>query len=66
MNGVVCRLVDSKGFGFVKDTKDGGEFFFHRSACVNCRFEDLREGQEVTFTEGKGPKGPRAEHVEVR
>jgi len=27
------------------------------------RFEDLREGQKVSFNEGRGPKGPRAENV---
>ena len=27
------------------------------------RFEDLRPGQRVSFTEGMGPKGPRAENV---
>jgi CspA family cold shock protein len=28
-------------------------------------FEQLREGQRVSFTEGHGPKGPRAENVKV-
>ncbi|MCL4108163.1 UNVERIFIED_CONTAM: hypothetical protein GTU68_066086 [Idotea baltica] len=27
------------------------------------QFEELREGQRVSFTEGQGPKGPRAENV---
>ncbi|MBW2686434.1 MAG: cold-shock protein [Deltaproteobacteria bacterium] len=27
------------------------------------RFEDLREGQRVSFDEGQGPKGPRAENA---
>ena len=29
-------------------------------------FDDLREGQTVSFTVGQGPKGPRAENVNVR
>jgi CspA family cold shock protein len=29
------------------------------------RFDDLREGQRVSFTIGQGPKGPRAEGVKV-
>jgi CspA family cold shock protein len=27
------------------------------------RFDELREGQSVTFDKGQGPKGPRAENV---
>jgi CspA family cold shock protein len=60
--GVIKRLVPDKGFGFVA-AQDGSEYFFHRSACVDTRFEQLREGQSVTFEKGQGPKGPRAENV---
>ena len=61
-NGTLKRLVTEKGFGFVQ-AEDGTEYFFHQSACVGARFDDLREGQRVTFTAGQGPKGPRAEGV---
>ena len=44
---------------------DGNEYFFHNSACKNARFDELREGQNVTFEKGQGPKGPRAENVTV-
>ncbi|MCL4109494.1 UNVERIFIED_CONTAM: hypothetical protein GTU68_024391 [Idotea baltica] len=27
------------------------------------QFDSLYEGQQVSFTEGQGPKGPRAENV---
>lgn len=64
MNGTVKRLVSDKGFGFIA-AADGSEYFFHQSACVNTRFDDLREGQEVTFERGQGPKGPRAENVKL-
>ena len=64
MNGSIKRMTD-KGFGFIA-TAEGTEYFFHQSACVGTRFDDLREGQEVTFTVGQGPKGPRAENVNVR
>jgi cold shock CspA family protein len=40
-----------------------GELFFHLSAVQGTTFESLREGQEVEYTEGRGPKGPRAESV---
>jgi CspA family cold shock protein len=59
--GTIKRLTD-KGFGFIATT-DGTEYFFHQSACTGARFDDLREGQTVSFTVGQGPKGPRAENV---
>jgi len=60
-NGTIKRLVFDKGFGFVA-APDGSEYFFHRSAC-DVPFEQLREGDAVTFEAGQGPKGPRAENV---
>jgi CspA family cold shock protein len=62
MNGTIKRLVSDKGFGFVA-AEDGSEYFFHQSACTGTPFDDLREGQAVTFERGQGPKGPRAENV---
>ncbi len=62
MNGTIKRLVGDKGFGFVA-AENGSEYFFHQSACA--QFDTLREGQQVTFEPGQGPKGPRAENVNV-
>jgi CspA family cold shock protein len=64
MNGTVKRLVSEKGFGFLA-AADGNEYFFHQSACTNGDFNQLREGQPVTFKTGQGPKGPRAEDVRI-
>ncbi len=61
-HGTIKRLVSEKGFGFI-EASDGGEYFFHQSACSGVRFDELREGQAVTFDKGQGPKGPRAENV---
>jgi len=62
MNGTIKRLVSDKGFGFILAV-DGSEYFFHQSACSATPFDDLREGQAVTFERGQGPKGPRGENV---
>lgn len=59
--GTIKRLTD-KGFGFI-DVGGGKDLFFHTSALQGVRFEDLKTGQRVSFTEGQGPKGPRAENV---
>ena len=61
MTGTIKRMTD-KGFGFIA-AADGTEYFFHQTACASTRFDDLREGQAVSFTVGQGPKGPRAENV---
>ena len=62
MQGVIKRLISDKGFGFVQ-ASDGNEYFFHQSAVVDGRFDELREGQSLTFDTGQGPKGPRAENI---
>lgn len=62
--GKIKRLIDDKGFGFI-DTGSAGDLFFHHSAVDGASFEELQEGQTVTFDEGKGPKGPRAENVRL-
>jgi CspA family cold shock protein len=59
--GTIKRLTD-RGFGFI-ETSPGNDIFFHMSNVEGVRFEDLREGQKVSFDEGQGPKGPRAENV---
>ena len=56
------KKITEKGFGFI-DTGKGKDLFFHMSAVSGARFEDLYEGQRVSFTEGRGPKGPNAENV---
>ncbi len=59
--GAIKRLTD-RGFGFI-ETSTGQDIFFHMSAVEGTTFEELREGQRVSYTEGQGPKGPRAEGV---
>jgi cold shock protein len=59
--GSIKRLTD-RGFGFIAT---GGEkdLFFHSSSVQGVSFDELREGQRVSYTEGRGPKGPCAENV---
>lgn len=59
--GTIKRLTD-KGFGFIEDGS-GKDIFFHMSSLEDVTYEELREGQKVTYSEGEGPKGPRAENV---
>jgi CspA family cold shock protein len=59
--GKIKRLTD-KGFGFIK-TGSEKDLFFHSNSLQGVSFDDLQEGQKVSYTEGKGPKGPCAENV---
>ena len=61
--GTIKRLTD-KGFGFI-DGGDGKDVFFHMSAVEGTTFDELRDGQRVSYNIGQGPKGPRAENVRV-
>jgi len=61
--GTIKRLTD-KGFGFIS-TGNGDDVFFHQSSVEGTSFDQLREGQKVSFDVGQGPKGPRAESVRV-
>ena len=58
------KKVTQKGFGFI-DTGTGADLFFHSSSLEGVTFEQLREGQRVSYTEGRSDKGPRAEHVRL-
>ena len=59
--GTIKRLTD-RGFGFISIGGDK-DLFFHSSSVEDGSFDDLQEGQKVSYTEGRGPKGPCAENV---
>ena len=61
--GKIKRMTD-RGFGFIDDGTDK-DMFFHSSSVQAGRFDELREGQRVSYDVGQGPKGPRAENVRV-
>lgn len=63
--GTIKKLVQDKGFGFIRGN-DGVEVFFHHSAVADRQFDNLTEGQQVEFTlddAGSRQKGPRAASV---
>ena len=59
--GIIKRLTD-RGFGFIATGKEK-DLFFHSSSLQGVTFEELREGQKVSYTVGQGKKGPCAENV---
>ena len=61
--GTIKKVLTDKGFGFIEG--DRGDIFFHHSAVEGTTIEALQIGQAVTYEEGRGPKGPRAENVRL-
>ena len=59
--GTIKKVIADRGFGFIEGER--GELFFHHSALEGTTIEALRVGQGVTYEEGRGPKGPRAQNV---
>jgi len=56
--GRITAIRADKGFGFIKDgpASSGNDIFFHRTAVVGGDFDDLREGQEVSFRTEPDPR----------
>ena len=63
MTGTIARLTD-RGFGFIKPAEGDKDVFFHARSLVDVMYDDLREGDAVTFEVEEGPKGPSA--IEVK
>ncbi len=61
--GTIKRITD-KGYGFI-DTGAAKDLFFHSSSVQGVSFDELSEGQLVTFDEAQGQKGPCAENVQL-
>lgn len=53
---------DAKGYGFITKA-DGKDIFVHHTAIEGEGFRSLKEGQEVEFDLGEGPKGEQATAV---
>lgn len=60
--GKIARLTD-RGFGFIAIEGEEKDLFFHANELVDVEFNDLKEGDEVTFEISEGPKGPAASQV---
>jgi CspA family cold shock protein len=59
--GTVKFFNDSKGFGFIKETESGKEYFVHSSGLK----DSITENDEVTFDLEQGKKGLNAVNVKL-
>jgi len=62
MNGTIKTLTD-RGFGFIAAEGQEKDLFFHSNALVDVQFNELREGDAVTFETENSPKGINAVNV---
>ncbi|MCD5381128.1 MAG: cold shock domain-containing protein [Candidatus Pacebacteria bacterium] len=59
--GKVVRL--NNGYGFIARDGEEKDLFFHVNELNDVAFDDLQEGDALTFEVGEGPKGPNAVNV---
>lgn len=63
--GTIARLMTGKGFGFISREGEDKDLFFHSNELEGVEFNDLNEGDKVTFEVAEGPKGPNATKVSL-
>ena len=59
--GTVKFFNESKGFGFIKDSDSGKEYFVHSTGLK----DNIRENDEVTFDLEQGKKDLNAVNVKL-
>ena len=62
MNGIVKKKTP-KGFGFIKADGNDKDLFFHGNSLVGVTFDELHEGDKVTFDVEESEKGKNAVNV---
>jgi CspA family cold shock protein len=63
MTGTIKKITD-KGFGFIASPELPKDIFFHSNSLVDVTFDELREGDMVTFETENSPKGMNAVNVQ--
>lgn len=63
MTGVIKKKTD-KGFGFITVQGQDKDLFFHSKALVGVTFDELQEGDTVSFETEETPKGLNAVNVQ--
>ncbi len=62
MNGTIKTKKD-KGFGFISREGEEKDLFFHSNDLKGVTFDEIQEGEAVTFEIVDGDKGPSAKNV---
>lgn len=64
MEGII-KKVTKDGYGFIGVEGQEKDVFFHSKGLVNVRFDDLHEGERVSFDIEDGARGPSAVNVQL-
>lgn len=65
MVGTIKKLVSDRKFGFISAPDMGGkDVFFHKDKLVGVDFDELREGDSVSFDTENSDKGVNATNVQ--
>jgi len=63
MEGTIKKVIAEKGFGFITVDGEDKDLFFHKNEVKDITFEELKEGDRVSFEKADSPKGPNATGV---
>ncbi len=64
--GSIVRLVRDRGFGFIR-AENGSEIFFHATGVTGgTPYDNLQEGQTVTYDQERDTRGRGERAVNVR
>ena len=64
-HGVIEKLFDGQGYGFIRTVGDDRQFYFHRNSVLHGDFGRLSIGAEVRFSPELGEHGPQASSVQL-
>lgn len=60
--GTISKLTD-RGFGFISIEGEEKDLFFHSNELENAQYDELKEGEKLSFEIAQGDKGPYATKV---
>lgn len=61
MEGIIKKKTE-KGFGFIS-IEGGDDLFFHSNSLVDITFDEIKEGDKVSFEVEETQKGKNAKDV---